>query len=186
MTRILLSFDTEDYINPIAVEGIVRSSRLLRKYGIRGCYNVVAKLAEALVKWNRQDAIEELRHHEIETHSYKHSMHPTINEYTDIENFEKAKSLFLKEEVKGVSIIKKILGTNEIVAACPPGSSVSYVAHYGYADMGIKTYDGDLLIDEKRSRPIFYANVAALNYDKALDNFLIESSHEDIDALLEK
>ena len=186
MTRVLLSFDTEDYINPIAVEGIVRSSRLLRKYGIRGCYNVVAKLAEALVKWERQDAIEELRHHEIETHSYKHSMHPTINEYTDIEDFENAKSLFLEEEVKAVAIIKEIIGTDEVVAACPPGSSVSYVAHYGYADMGIKTYDGDLLIDAKRSRPIFYGNVAALNYDKMLDKFLIESSREDIDALLEK
>ena len=60
MTYIVFSFDTEDYVNPHAADGILRCAEILRSEGIRGCFNVVAKLAEALVKWGRQDVIDAL------------------------------------------------------------------------------------------------------------------------------
>ena len=76
MTDIIFSFDTEDYVNPKGADGILRVGRILREAGIKGCFNTVGWLAEALVRWGRQDVIEELRHHEIETHSLRHSHHP--------------------------------------------------------------------------------------------------------------
>ena len=84
MTYLVFSFDVEDYINPNAADGILWSAELLRKAGIRGCFNIVARLAEALVAWGREDVIEALKHHEIDLHSMAHSHHPTINEYTDL------------------------------------------------------------------------------------------------------
>ena len=84
MTEIFFSFDTEDYVNPEGADGVLRSAKLLRSAGIKGCFCVVARMAEAFQKWGRTDVIEELRHHEINHHSLAHSYHPTINEYPSI------------------------------------------------------------------------------------------------------
>lgn len=186
MTELFFSFDTEDYVNENAAEGILRTAQILRKEGIQGCYNVVGRVAEALPKWGRWDIIEELKHHEIETHSYAHSYHPTINEYTDIEDFDKAMESFLEREQKCCEILKETFGVSSISAGCPPGDSVSYVAHYGYADMGIPVYDGDWLRDPVRGRHIFACNIACLDYHMCLDSYLIECTKEDIDAKLDE
>ena len=103
MTKIVFSFDVEDYVNPHAADGILYCAEILRKTGIRGCFNIVARLAQALVKWGRTDIIEALKYHELDLHSLAHSYHPTINEYTDLEDYEaaKAESLANFEENRG-------------------------------------------------------------------------------------
>ncbi len=186
MTHTVISFYTEDFVNPIGAEAILRYGRILREHGVKGCYNTVARLAEALVKWGRQDVIEELSHHEIDLHSLDHTVHPTIDEYTDIEDFEAALAEFLRREEKATDIIADIIGCEKsFPAACPPGASTSYVAHYGYHKMGVKVYTGDDLFDAKRGRPVFNCNVASLDYRYCLDQILL-MSHEEIDALLDK
>ena len=80
MTNVIFSFDTEDYVNPHAADGILRVSRIVREAGFTPCHNLVARTAEALEKWGRQDVLDELKKCEIETHSLAHSYHPTINE----------------------------------------------------------------------------------------------------------
>ena len=116
MTRLIFSFDTEDYVNPNAADGILYCAEILRKNGVVGCFNVVGRLAQALVKWNRPDVIEALKHHEIETHSLAHSYHPTINEYTDLEDFEEAKALFLKNETESLRILSEVFGIHFVTA----------------------------------------------------------------------
>ena len=186
MTHIVFSFDTEDYINAQAADGILRCAEILRKEGIRGCFNVVGKLAEALVKWERTDVIEALKHHEIDIHSYAHSMHPTINEYTDIEDYEEAKKRFFENEYKARDILYRTFGVNKLPAACPPGASTSYVAHYGYAQMGIPVYCGDHLRDEVRGRNIWSCNILCTDYHHYLDWYLIANDKAQIDADFEK
>ncbi len=186
MTYIVFSFDTEDYVNPQAADGILNCAEILRKEGIRGSFNIVAKLAEALVKWGRQDIIDALKYHEIDIHSYAHSWHPTINEYTDIEDFEEAKSRFFDNEKKARAIISDIFGVDSFPAACPPGASTSYVAHYGYAEMGIPIYCGDDLIDAVRGRNVWSCNILSTDYHLYLDRYLIGSSKAQIDAKFEQ
>jgi len=186
MTKIVFSFDVEDYVNPHAADGILYCAEILRKTGIRGCFNIVARLAQALVKWGRTDIIEALKYHELDLHSLAHSYHPTINEYTDLEDYEAAKALFLQNETKARDIISDIFGVDTFFAACPPGASTSYVAHYGYAEMGIPLYVGDHLTDPVRGRNISNCNLLCTDYHLYLDNFLRESSKEEIDAVFEK
>ena len=186
MTDVFFSFDTEDYVNPIGAEGVLRSAELLRKAGVKGCFCVVARLAETFGKWGRTDVIEALRHHEINTHSYAHSYHPTINEYTDIGDFEEALARFLEQEEKAVQTLRDVFGIQQVPAACPPGDSVSYVAHYGYAKMGIPLYSGDLFVDPVRGRPLVNCNITSLGYHTCLDDFLAFSTKEEIDAHLEE
>ena len=60
MTNVIFSFDTEDYVNPHAADGILRVSRIVREAGFTPCHNLVARTAEALEKWGRQDVLDEL------------------------------------------------------------------------------------------------------------------------------
>ena len=83
MTNVIFSFDTEDIINERGADGILRCARILREEGVRGCFNIIGLLPNALKKWGRDDIIHELEWHEIDFHSHSHSIHPTINEYTD-------------------------------------------------------------------------------------------------------
>lgn len=185
MTKVVISFDTEDYVNPLGADGILNTANILKELGVRGCYNMVGWLAQALVKWNRQDVIDALSYHEIDTHSLKHSHHPTICEYTDIENFDEAMALFRKNEDESLSITKDIIGNDAFYAACPPGDSVSYVARYGYADMGIPLYIGDIKWDKEKGTPVSFSNILCLDYKFNLDR-LTEINKDDIVALVER
>lgn len=185
MTNIIFSFDTEDYVNPKGADGILRTARILRENGIRGCYNVVGRLAEALEKWGRQDVIEELRHHEIESHSLRHSHHPTICEYTDIEDFDEAMALFTEQESETLSILRRIFGCDKVWAFCPPGWSISYIAHYGYAKLGVPLCDGDAIHDPVRGRIVTSCNVDSLVYKYTCDRF-IDWGKEEILAMIEE
>ncbi len=183
MTDIIFSFDTEDYVNPKGADGIIRASKMIREAGFTPCQNVVAWLAEALVKWDRQDVIDEMKQCEITTHSLRHSHHPTINEYTDIEDYDEAMRLFREEEDKALEIIKSIIGNDSFSAACPPGESFSYVAQYGYADMGIKIYDGGCTFDCKKNRPVSFCNIMTLQYNDGLDTFITDTKEDILDMI---
>jgi len=116
MTNIVISFDTEDYVNPAGADGILDMATILREENVRGCFNLVAWTAQALVKWGRQDVIEALRFHEIETHTLRHTYHPTICEYTDIEDFDEAMALFRKNEDEALRIMREIVGNDKFYA----------------------------------------------------------------------
>jgi len=180
MTDIVFSFDTEDYVHKISADAVIRCTELLEKHGVVGCFNVVARLAMALEQWGRQDAIEALKKHEITTHSYDHSHHPTICEYTDLEDFDAALEEFLIREGKAINILKGIFEVDSIPAACPPGWSTSYVAHYGYDKLGVAVYDGDYLVDKKRSRPIHFCNMLCTDYNWGLEDNLFTMTKEEL------
>ncbi len=180
MADIVFSFDTEDFVNKDAAEGILRCANLLDKHSVVGSFNVVALLALALKEWHREDIIEALKSHEITSHSYGHSIHPTICEYTDTEDFNEGLEEFLKREGEAAEILKTVFEKDYLPAACPPGISTSYLAHYGYAKMGIKVYDGDFATDMKRLRPVHFCNVLAIDYTWGLEDYLFTMSKEEI------
>lgn len=188
MTDIIFSFDTEDYVNPNAADGILNAARLLREHGIRGCFNVVGMLAEALVEWGRQDIIDELRlHHEICLHSNRHSLHPSINEYSDLADPYAAIAAVMEDEGRGVEKLRRIFKLDEpIRTACPPGNSTSYAAHYAYAKMGFTIYDGDSLYDVRRSRPVYSCNLASIRYNQGIAKILFTADEQFIRDYVEK
>lgn len=186
MAYFTFSFDTEDYGNQNAAEAIIRTAKILDKYDIKGSYNVVAKMAETLIKWGREDIIEAIKKHEIVTHSLAHTHHPTINEYTDLEDFDEALAIFKEKETAAVEILRSIFGVEKIWSACPPGTSTSYVAHYGYSEMGIPCYDGDELFDQRLHRPITCCNILCLQYVVSFVEDLAPLSDEELLAYLDE
>lgn len=187
MTDIIFSFDTEDYVNPKCADGIIRSAELLREYGYRGCYNIVGYMADALVEWGREDIVENLKkYHEIDYHSHRHSHHPTINEITDRADYQGAYEDLRWEESRGIRKVKELFDVGFLPAACPPGNSTSYVAHYLYADLGFPIYDGDEIYDSVRSRPVSTCNIWGTHYNKALENMLFTATEKSLRAYLDE
>ena len=185
MTDIIFSFDTEDYTSNAAADAILEEARILREEGIKGCFNTVGLLARALKKWGRQDIIEELRYHELSLHSYGHTLHPTIHEYTDIADFDKAYELLTAQETEAARLIKEVLGHDKLYAACPPGWNMNYVAMYAYADMGIPIHTG-FCCDTKRGDGAYYCNLYQMQQDFGLERILFDCTDEQLQALLDE
>ncbi len=186
-TKVVFSFDTEDLVQKDSVDGIIYSVRALDAVGIRGCFNMVGLLGNRLKEWGREDAIEALKNHEIDLHSYDHSYRPVINEYTAVADYQAALKEFLRKETMGVEILDEAFGKLPHPAACPPGANISYVAHYGYAQMGVKVYCGDYIYDWLGGRPFHFCNLLTTEYDLCFDWYLLQDlSDEDMKKKLDE
>lgn len=179
---IIFCFDTEDFTCNESADAIRDLANILKDEGIRGNFCVVGLLAEQLTNWKRDDVFEALSHHEIQLHSYAHTLHPMINEYTDTENFSTAYDRFITEESKGLELLKKHLHTEKVYAAVPPGNSKSYVALYGYADMGIPAYC-DTVIDSPDGG-LYFCNALHMQYMISLESVFYYNS-KTFDELIE-
>ena len=186
MTYVTFSFDTEDYVNLNALDCIKNIADILTRNGVKGCFNVVGWMAKLLKDLDREDIIEAIKKHEIDSHSLKHSWHPTINEYTDVEDIEEAIGRFVKEESENIAILKEIFGVDNIPAWCPPGNSTSYAGHYGCDRLGFKVYGGDELTDRVRFRPISFCNLVCTRYSHDIVSTLLKLKEGDIPSLLDE
>ena len=184
MTDIIFSFDTEDFTSSRAADGILYEAKLFKEEGVRGCFQVVGLLAKQLKAWGRDDVIEALSHHEIDTHTYGHTLHPMINEYTDIEDFYKAQDELIRQESLGIEYIKDTFGIDKVYSACPPGNQKSYVAMYGYHKMGIPIY-ADTFCDVKEGTGAFFCNMFHVYYYFGIEWFLRDATEDDIKAKLD-
>lgn len=184
MTEIIFSFDTEDFTSNKAADGILREAEILKKHGVRGSFCLVGLLAEQLEKWGRNDVLDALKYHEINCHTYGHTLHPMINEYTDTEDFFKAYNEVIRQETKAVDMIKKATGAKKLYAAVPPGNQKSYAAMYAYADMGIPVY-ADTFCDTENGSGAYYCNIFHVEYAYCFEQHGFNGSEEDFRAVLD-
>ncbi|MBQ7320927.1 MAG: hypothetical protein IJW99_02405 [Clostridia bacterium] len=184
MTDIIFSFDTEDFTSSRAADGILHEARMFYEEGVVGNFCLVGLLAKQLRLWGRDDVIEALSHHEIGTHTYGHTLHPMINEYTDLEDFDAAEAELISRESEAIRLIRENVGADRIWAACPPGNQKSYVAMYGYHKMGIPIY-ADTFCDTKWGTGAYYCNMFHVNYTFGMERFLRTATEEDMRRLLD-
>lgn len=176
MTDVIFSFDTEDFTSNRSADAIYREAKILREEGIKAGFCIVGLLAEQLENWGRNDVLDELKYHDIGTHTYGHSLHPTINEYTDIESFSEAHAEFMKQETKAAEMIKHATGRYPIFS-CPPGNQKTYVGMYGFSDLDIPIY-ADTYCDTADGEGAFYCNIYQMQYTFSMENFFENGSLE--------
>ncbi|MBQ9544346.1 MAG: hypothetical protein IJV00_04390 [Clostridia bacterium] len=184
MTEVYFCFDTEDYTSPKAWDAIVREADLLKKHGVRGNFNVVGYNAREWIRNKRYDVPQALEYHNVGTHSLRHSYHPTLLEYTDLESYDEARRLLLEQECEGIGMVKAVTGRDRLLFACPPGNSLSYVAMYEYVELGIKLYLGSVFAF-RDGRSVYFCNGLHTNYDYALEGLFypgrtFRSNHKDV------
>lgn len=184
MTDVIFAFDTEDFTSNEAANAIYREAEILRQEGIKGGFCVVGLVAKQLKAWGRQDVHDALLHHDILTHTYSHSIHPTLHEFTDIKDFNKAYADVKSQEEEGIRLIKDFWPQKEILGACPPGNQKNYVAMYVYSDMGLPIY-ADTLCDTPDGKGAYYCNLYHTQYTFGMECFFSDNSDEYMKKILD-
>jgi hypothetical protein len=172
MTEVMFHFDTEDYIAPFSDDAILRLADILHEEGVKGSFNMVGELSRVLTERNRLDIIQALKNHEINYHTYKHTWHPTISEYTDTEDWFGAYNRFKEIESQGIDLVKKTFDVDKLWAFVPPGGRTSSQANHGYVDLGIPMFNSTLFKGSK-GKGIWYCNAFNLEMNFNLEETLL-------------
>jgi hypothetical protein len=144
--RVILWFDTEDYMLPASDDAARRVAEILTTRGIRGTFKVVGEKARVLERRSRTDVIDALRKHDIGYHSNFHSVHPTPAEYLAGTGWHDGIAEFIRREGPGADDVRRVFGVTRLSTYGQPGSSwaaqtIAALPRIGIADAaGVPTY----------------------------------------------
>ncbi len=177
-TKIMFCFDTEDYTAIESTEAAAKIADILTEEGCRGSFMTVGRVAYELSRQKRFDLLKSFEGHEINFHTKDHTLHPTLIEYTDVEDFTVASDRLLREECEGLGMVKAVFGLDKVYSACPPGPSRSYASMIVYKELGIPVYS-DSGFMPKDGRDVFYCNALQLDYTVWFEGDLFEKYDND-------
>ena len=184
MTKVMFSFDTEDYVNPEAEEGVIRLARVLEGEGLRGCFCIVGELAAAWRERGSKEVIEALRAHEVDVHTWRHSWHPNVVEYSEDPDWDRSLARFLRETRYAMDLVMDICGRERIWAFIKPGNSFSAQAIYGSTLLGSPIF-GDSFVPSSNGHGLWYCNAFNTTYDYSLERLMtdgLDSFRQRLDA----
>jgi len=99
----VITFDIEDFINPISIIVLKKILLLLKKYSIKCIFFLTGYMAEQIKKFPL--LVELLTEHEIGYHSSSHSVRPIITEFTDTSDYVKAIENSFEREISHINPI---------------------------------------------------------------------------------
>jgi hypothetical protein len=172
---VVLWFDTEDYVDPIADDAALRIAQDLDRLGVRATFKVVGEKARTLEARGRRDVIRALARHDIGYHAENHSIAPAPSVYLRDLGWLDGTAEFARREGRGVSDIRRIFG---VTPSCygQPGSSWAPQSYPALLRMRIPVY-----LDEGEnvgldSQPFWFGG---LLHVFNMGRFLIRPSLED-------
>ena len=163
--RVILWFDTEDYLLPASDDAAKRVAEILTARGIRGTFKLVGEKARVLQRRGRADVIAALRKHDIGYHSNLHSVHPAPAEYLAECGWLDGVAEFVRRESAGARDVMRIFGVPSLSCYGQPGSSWAPQAAAGLRPIGVVTSAGvSAYVDEGTNvgfeeKPFWYAGV---------------------------
>jgi hypothetical protein len=187
-TKVVLFFDTEDFIQPRSCDAIRDIANILASENVKGHFALVGYLGKKLVDWRRFDVIDALKNHYIGTQTLYHSLHPNLTEATDIEDFDAAYLHAMDEESRSIGMLMAATGTERMWCSVLPGNGNTVVGLYLYANLGIPFFGGGtgMYEDVTKCGDIWYCNQRHLTYAYSLhlESFLPGRNTGDIDEKL--
>lgn len=168
-TRLIFSFDSEDYETPAADDAEKWWAETMTKHGITACTCVVGELARALQARGRQDVAAAMARHEIAFHSDMHSAHPTWAEYLDEAGWEDGVERVMREESRGIAAVRELFG-QQPSAWCKPGASWGPQVAHAMALMDVPVFC-DAPFEAAPGQPLWYDNNLFLNYHTSFDRY---------------
>lgn len=156
MKPIFLTFDVEDFINPVSMATLIQILGMLNDFHLKAIFFVTGHMAEELQE--HPDIVNSLRKHEIGYHSSNHSVRPIIAEYTDLKSFDQAEQESYERETShidpvtgfvagegGIEAVRSLFSKKKIVIFRAPGLSWSPPHMMALTQLGIR-YDFSLQI----------------------------------------
>jgi hypothetical protein len=159
--RVILWFDTEDYLLPASDDAAMRVAQILTARGVRATFKVVGEKARVLERRGRQDVIAALKKHDIGYHSNLHSVHPTPAEYLAEMGWADGVAEFVRREKGGARDVMRIFGVSRLSCYGQPGSSWGPQAVAALPQIGVTAYVDEAEHVGFAERPFWYAG--ALN-----------------------
>jgi hypothetical protein len=173
---LVISFDTEDYATPEALDAKGWWASELTARGLRGSFQVVGEVVRKLRREGRRDVLDALAKHEIGTHSDYHSVHPTHAEALEGKGLAEGVAWVLETEAPCLEVL-----LNEFhrvpVSYCKPGASWGPATVLAHAAAGVKVF-ADSPFHEAAGRPFWYAGMLMCHYDMAFESFFGEAESE--------
>src|SRR5581483_734623 len=155
---VVLWFDTEDYVDPLADDAALRLATDLTRRGVRATFKVVGEKARTLETRGRRDVIRALSLHDIGYHSDKHSIQPTPSVYLRDLDWLEGAAEFERREGPGVRDLHRIFG---VVPSCygQPGSSWGPQSYPALRRLGIPAYVDESPAVGLDGQPFWYGGV---------------------------
>jgi hypothetical protein len=136
---VVLWFDTEDYVDPIADDAALRIADDLTAAGVRGTFKVVGEKARVLERRRRSDVITALGRHCIGYHSDWHSIQPVpALDLLHLGLLEGAEE-FERRQRGGFADVGRIFGITPVCYG-QPGSSWAPQSNLALRRMGVHVY----------------------------------------------
>jgi peptidoglycan/xylan/chitin deacetylase (PgdA/CDA1 family) len=149
--KLFLTFDVEDFISRSSITALQTVLELLKKHRLKALFFITGHMAEKLRDFPH--VLEMLDEHQIGYHSSGHSVHPTVFEFTDVEDYGKAHEISLKREtshinpltgetegIGGIKALRDLFPDKQIAAFRAPGNCWSPPHLEALKSLGI-TYD---------------------------------------------
>ncbi len=170
MGKLILSFDTEDFVTPESDDALLMLATELHKHGREGCFALVGDKLRALLARGRRDVIEALRAHEIDYHSNDHHFFPLQAPLLEEMSWEDGLRWAIEHEARGVELVEQTFGDRP-VAYIKADSHWTPPTLCAYRRLGIEVYSSRHFAAAD-PQPYRYMNLQCLPYAGMLDAFI--------------
>jgi hypothetical protein len=155
MTYVILWFDTEDYVDPIADDAALRIANDLTRLGVQATFKVVGEKARVLEARRRRDVIEALTRHSIGYHSDWHSIQPVPSIDLQHLGWLEGADEFQRRQEGGFRDVGRIFGITPVCYG-QPGSSWAPQSNLALRRMGIHVYLDEGIQVGANDQPVWY------------------------------
>ena len=162
--QIIFSFDTEDYVDPVSNDALLRLAEIHTEHGVPACFGIVGEKARFLRTCGRRDVIEAVARHEVGYHSDHHFILPDydyeqefVPEYVEKQPWDQAMARLLSEESRGVHDLAEVFGKQP----------VTWLRNYGdwapqylctFSQLGVPVFAYGPPFHSTDCMPIWYCN----------------------------
>jgi hypothetical protein len=162
--QIIFSFDTEDYVDPVSNDALLRLAEIHTKYDVPACFGVVGEKARFLRTCGRRDVIEAVARHEVGYHSDHHFILPDydyeqefVPEYVEKQPWDRTMARLLSEESRGVHDVAEVFGKQPITWLRNFGDwAPQYLC--AFAQLGVSIFAYGPPFHNRDCTPIWYCN----------------------------
>ncbi|HUS81196.1 MAG TPA: hypothetical protein VM283_08005 [Armatimonadota bacterium] len=164
MMEIIFSFDTEDYVDPLSNDALLRLAQVHTRYGVPATFGLVGEKARFIHSCGRDDVVEALTDHEVGYHSDHHFILPNwrynhrhMPVYVATEDWDSAMDRLLAEESRGLADIEAIFGARPVTQLRNYGDWTPQVMCC-HARLGLPVHAYGPVFHNQDPRVVWYCN----------------------------
>ena len=162
--EMIFSFDTEDYVDPLSNDSLLRLAQMHTKHEVPACFGLVGEKARFIHFCGRDDVVEALKDHEVGYHSDHHWILPNdrydpvhIPAFINETDWDIGTDRILAEESRGLADIGDIFGERPVTQLRNYGDWTPQVMA-AHARLGLGVHAYGPVFHNTDPEPIWYCN----------------------------